>query len=298
MLDANIVQSQGRHAYLIICHNNFKILQMLLSAIDDDRNDIYIHVDKKTEDVPFEDIRAAVCHSPLTFIERMSVNWGGYSQICVELALLSEATKKPHSYYHLISGVDFPLKSQADIHQFFDDNAGKEYISFDQCKERMEEFKDRIRYYHWLQDKIGRNRGKLIAIMYRLENASLRIQRMLKVDRLKRCPYEIKKGAQWFSITHNLATYLLSQNNIKKYFGKSLCTDELVVQTLAYASPYRDNIAGSNLRFIDWYRGDPYTFTSDDYSQLVASDQLFARKFDENVDLNIVKMLLEYVKTK
>lgn len=223
---------------------------------------------------------------------------GGYSQICVELALLSEATKKPHSYYHLISGVDFPLKSRADIHQFFDDNAGKEYIAFDQCKERMEEFKDRIRYYHWLQDKIGRNRGKLVAIMYKLEDASLRMQHVLKVDRLKRCPYEIKQGANWFSITHDLAVYLLSQKNIKKYFGNSLCADELVVQTLAYASPYRDNIIGSNLRFIDWYRGDSYTFTSDDYSQLVASDQLFARKFDENVDLNIVKMLLEYVKTK
>ena len=298
MPDANIVQSQDRHAYLIICHNNFKILQMLLSTIDDDRNDIYIHVDKKAVDVPFEDIRGAVCHSPLTFIERVSVNWGGYSQINVELALLSEATKTPHAYYHLISGVDFPLKSQADIHQFFDDNAGKEYIAFDRCEERMEEYKDRIRYYHWLQDKIGRNSGKLVAIMYRLENASLRIQSMLKVDRLKYCPYEIKKGAQWFSITHNLATYLLAQKNIKKYFGKSLCTDELVVQTLAYASPYRDNIAGNNLRLIDWCRGKPYTFTSDDYSQLMESDRFFARKFDENVDLNIVEMLLEHVKTK
>lgn len=77
MSDANIVQSQDRHAYLMICHNNFKILQMLLSAIDDDRNDIYIHVDKKAVDVPFEDIRGAVCHSPLAFIERVSVNWGG-----------------------------------------------------------------------------------------------------------------------------------------------------------------------------------------------------------------------------
>lgn len=66
-----------RHAYLIICHNNFKILRMLLSAIDDVRNDIYIHVDKKTQNVPLEDIRNAVCHSPLTFIERAFVNWGG-----------------------------------------------------------------------------------------------------------------------------------------------------------------------------------------------------------------------------
>ena len=58
------------------------------------------------------------------------------------------------------------------------------------------------------------------------------------------------------------------------------------------------NIAGNNLRLIDWCRGKPYTFTSDDYSQLVESDRLFARKFDENVNLNIVEMLLEHVKTK
>lgn len=82
MPNENIVQSQNRHAYLIICHNNFKILQMLLSAIDDDRNDIYIHVDKKTVDVPFEDIQGAVCHSPLTFIERLSINWGGVLANC------------------------------------------------------------------------------------------------------------------------------------------------------------------------------------------------------------------------
>lgn len=50
---------------------------MLLSAIDDDRNDIYIHVDKKIVDVPFEDIRSAVCQSPLTFIERTFANWVG-----------------------------------------------------------------------------------------------------------------------------------------------------------------------------------------------------------------------------
>lgn len=66
-----------RHAYLIICHNNFEILQMLLSAIDDDRNDIYIHVDKKAVDVPFEEIKKSVCHSSVTFIKRLSINWGG-----------------------------------------------------------------------------------------------------------------------------------------------------------------------------------------------------------------------------
>ena len=38
-----------RHAYLIIAHNEPEILQMLISALDDARNDIYVHIDKKSK---------------------------------------------------------------------------------------------------------------------------------------------------------------------------------------------------------------------------------------------------------
>lgn len=36
-----------KHAYLIIAHNQFALLKELLKSIDDERNDIYIHIDKK-----------------------------------------------------------------------------------------------------------------------------------------------------------------------------------------------------------------------------------------------------------
>ena len=110
--------SKNRHAYLIIAHGNIKILEMLLSAIDDDRNDIFVHVDKKAEGFPFAEIRDTVHRSKITFIERISVNWGGYSLAKVEFELLKEATKTEHAYYYLLSGVDFPLKSQDAIHCF------------------------------------------------------------------------------------------------------------------------------------------------------------------------------------
>ena len=100
---------------------------MLLSAIDDDRNDIYIHVDKKTVDVPLEDIRSAVCHSPLTFIERMSVNWGVLADMCG-----ARTSVGGHEKTAFLLSSDIWCGFPAEIHQFFDDNAGKEYISFDQ----------------------------------------------------------------------------------------------------------------------------------------------------------------------
>ena len=35
------------HAYMIIAHNQFELLERLIAALDDERNDIYIHIDKK-----------------------------------------------------------------------------------------------------------------------------------------------------------------------------------------------------------------------------------------------------------
>ena len=38
-----------KHAYLIMAHNNPYILKKLLNLIDDKRNDIYLHIDKKSK---------------------------------------------------------------------------------------------------------------------------------------------------------------------------------------------------------------------------------------------------------
>ena len=33
-----------KHAFLIIAHNEYPILEVLLSMLDDERNDIYLHI--------------------------------------------------------------------------------------------------------------------------------------------------------------------------------------------------------------------------------------------------------------
>ena len=51
----------------------------------------------------------------------------------------------------------------------------------------------------------------------------------------------------------------------------------------------------ANMRFIDWKRGDPYLFHSSDFNELISSDLLFARKFNEDVDNDIIIKIKEYV---
>lgn len=281
-----------KHAYLIMCHSNFKILAKLVSALDNPRNDIYIHVDSKVNSLNKLKKMLTVKKATLTFTRRINVNWGGFSQIKAELILLEEATKNEHAYYHLMSGVDMPLKSQEEIFRFFDDNQGQEFIGIDEISEDGEAFSARIKYYHLLQDIIGRNSGVHIAIAEKIEQMLLKFQAVMKVNRLKSVSTPIYKGANWFSITHPLAEYLLNNKKlIKQLFGNGLCADELFLQTITMASPYAGNVVNDTLRYIDWNRGFPYIFKMEDYNELVSSPKLFVRKFDENVDMEVVERL-------
>lgn len=44
------MEQSDKHAYCIMAHGNWKQLQLLVTLIDDRRNDIYLHVDAKSVD--------------------------------------------------------------------------------------------------------------------------------------------------------------------------------------------------------------------------------------------------------
>ena len=77
----------NKHAYLIVAHNNFYILEKLIRLIDDTRNDIYLHIDKKTKNFDFEYFKKIPKHSNIYFIKRLNVGWGAFSLIKTELSL-------------------------------------------------------------------------------------------------------------------------------------------------------------------------------------------------------------------
>jgi len=278
-----------RHAYLIMAHHQFDFLRELLLALDDVRNDIYLHIDQKVTDFDWQGFSHLLQYSSLFFTDRIPVHWGGYSQICCELTLLEAAVKKHYAYYHLLSGSDFPLKSQDEIHAFFHRHAGKEFLAFDAISaDPPRHVRERISLYHFFRES-----SSLLA-----EPADMilsRIQRLLKVNRLKGQHLPIQKGANWFSITDAFVRYVLSQKAwIEKHFRYSVCADELFLQTLAFLSPFREQLYDpygkanppGNLRYVDWERGsgsNPYTFQEEDRDLLTSLPHLFARKFDHNI---------------
>lgn len=65
-----------KHAYLIIAHTVDKTLNTLLELIDDPRNDVFLHMDKKNKSFNKDDLYKFK-HSPLYLTDRISVSWGG-----------------------------------------------------------------------------------------------------------------------------------------------------------------------------------------------------------------------------
>lgn len=280
-----------KHAYLIMAHQDFRLLCKLVSKLDDSRNDIYIHVDKRATDFDPDQIRTNAAR--VYFVKRMKVNWGAYSQVRCELDLMRHAYDKgPYVYYHLLSGQDLPLKSQEDIHEFFSKNQGKEFLRATDICNMDKAIWDRIDYYWPLQEKIGRNKGKLVAIFSKIQEMLFCFQKKLKIHRIERVQGTYFKGANWFSITEDLVEYVLRQESqIEKLFRFTHCADEFFLQTVAMNSPLKENIENEYLREIDWKRGSPYTFRTEDFSMLKNSPALFARKFNSAIDEHIIDLI-------
>ena len=265
-----------KHAYLVLAHQDFRMLDRLMSLLDDERNDIYIHVDRKVSVIP----QIKVQYSKLFFLNnRIDARWGDYSLVEAELALFETSYKSgDYSYYHLVSGVDLPIKSQDYIHSFCEKNNGKEFIGFAN-NVSVDELKWRTQHYFIFP----RNFKSKNFVIRAIRATFVKLQDILSY---KRSVEQIKKGAQWCTISCDFVDYIL-QNKRKIYelFHHTYCPDEMFIQTLCWNSDFRsrvfdmsDEFSGCR-RFIKWDNGELQPLQARDMSEMHASDAWFARKF-------------------
>ena len=287
----------NKHAYLIIAHNNWEQLKFLISVLDDVRNDIYLHIDIKARDFNKDEFVDIVKFSKLFFVERTNVIWGDYSQIRSELVLLEASTKNgPYKYYHLLSGIDMPIKSQDEIHDFFD-KSNYEFLEYPDFDDRAEASR-RTRYHYLWQNKVGKSRD---CRTRKIREKIVKLEKILGVNRSSKFYEQLGKGANWFSITEDFAGYVIDNLEfVKKNFKNTICADEVFLHTLLKQSTFKDNWYGfynrdiqyQNVRYTDWERGKPYVFDKDDFFELAKGPYMFARKFDDRIICDEVKDFL------
>ena len=284
-----------RHAFLIIAHNNPFTFQTLIELLDDKDNDIFIHIDKKVNIKDFQSIKCN--YSQLIFINnRKDVRWGDFSQIECELELYQYAYNYgKYEYFHLLSGVDLPIKNNKYIHDFFYKNRGKEFIGIDNNSTLQREIGNKVLLYHILTPYY-----KNYKLAEKLDNIFTKVQVFAKIHRPQYYTC-YRKGTNWASLSERCVAFLLNKHNeIYKNFKHTKCADEIYKQTIIINSPFKENIYSmedeynSNQREIDWLRGNPYEYKEDDFNILKNSNKLFARKFSDN-NKKIVILIKRYL---
>lgn len=293
----------SKHAYLIIAHSEPEIFSVLVSLLDDSRNDIYVHIDKKTDISLFKTVQTE--YSKLFFLEnRIDVRWGDISQVATEFLLMETARQQgPYIYYHLISGVDLPLHSQDYIHSFIEALGNdKEFISI----ATEYDYKNRIdvshktSYYRFFTRYL-KNDGTIKSIFFNFLSSSIVfVQKKLGLKRTY--DMELRKGGNWMSITDNLCRFLIDQKTyVMDKFKYTLCQDEIAIPSIILSSTFneqrycKNDPSRSDMRLIDWKKGSPYTWTMNDYDELVNSDKIFARKFSSK-HIDVVYALYKHIK--
>lgn len=284
-----------KFAYLIMVHDSPELLKILLRSLDDKNNEIFLHIDKKSNLIDVTELQDFTKNAQLNIYSKFNVYWADMSQTKCQLFLLGKATKTYHDYYHLLSGHDLLLKNNNDIQMFFQKHEGINFVHFEShsfCQ------KENARYYHFLFGVIQRtNNSRLKTFMQKVERKLIKIQKKLGVQR------EIYCGANWFSITHGLASDMLrNKRKVMRRIRFTISSDETMLQTFIkvfsknhyrFYSESEDDYR-SIMRLIDWNRGGPYVWKIDDFQELIESGMLMARKFDEKIDIEIVKKITEY----
>ncbi|GEM68184.1 glycosyl transferase [Sphingobacterium mizutaii NBRC 14946 = DSM 11724] len=278
-----------KHAFLIIAHQDFEILSILLKQLDDCRNDLFIHLDKKVKIMP----KLSCQKSRLFFVQddkRINVRWGDITQIEAELALFDLAKNNgSYSFYHMISGVHLTLVNQDDFHFFFDSYPNHQvFTPLSQYNGELEEKGNMINPF---MKRFNDNR--FIQILRRI---GIKFQKISKLRINK--DRKFSKASNWVSISEAAVIYILERKKeILKRYKFTMCGDELFIPTeLSYSELNFMIIYSNKLLFQEFKGANARVFSDEDVELVLQSNCLFARKFSSS-HIQIVEKILDRIKS-
>jgi hypothetical protein len=114
-------------AYLILAHQNPRLLQRVIKTLSSENCAFFIHIDRKSSMEQF----SGIAGKHIFFsTERLPVYWGEFSQVEAALLLVQQAlaSQQHFDYFILMQGSDYPLRSETYIHNFLEQNRGLEFM--------------------------------------------------------------------------------------------------------------------------------------------------------------------------
>ena len=300
--------------YLILAHKNPLQLSRMIERLDDGASKFFIHLDAKT---PIESFTACLEGAHIRFIEpRERCVWGDFSIVRATIHLM-EAASKEQGVFILMSGQDYPIQSQGYINAFLESNKGFDFIEIEPLEEKWKPkmVKDKLEHYHILHSE---ERGhsncyapfahcsvfqKLRTLMHLLKGRLSQKNFRLLCSLPKRvAPFERQyAGSQFWAFSER--TFYAVLNYIREhkaalegYYKYTSSPDEIYFHSVLMNLVAKDSTIKlkEQITYVNYFRKNN-VFVSEDFDKLTSEKgKLFARKFDTDIDIEILNKLDSY----
>jgi hypothetical protein len=296
-------------AFLILTHNQIELVYRQIDALSHPDHHFFIHPDKKYKlNIKDEYTNNRQVHFT---VNRIRVNWGGFSIVRATLNLIREALASgiKFDYFILASDHCFPIKPSCDIRSFLKRNNGFSFIEiyplpYEKLKEKgLNELGLEKYHYPVFFDQLSFIRKGSFSFGHKIYHPKKLLFRILTfllrtMGYKRKIPSNLVPcfGSQWWVLHSDAVNYVIKyiEQNPKVFnlFKYTWAPDELFFHSILYSSPLANNIRLISLWYIDWSaNGPPKTLDYDDIDALLQSEALLARKFDVNKSLNLIHRL-------
>jgi len=315
--------------YLLLAYDNPKQLNRIVQSLNTSNTWFYIHIDKKSKRDFF--IVELSKFKNITFVnveDSEDVIWADFSTVSATLKCLKLiSTLNIKGYCVLISEHDYPVKTNVEIINYFESNYGKLFIATNLLNSKAENslgtYNQRINSYKF---NISSKKGDFVIIpsiwkkFFYSRKTYLNIYKLFKNKKvfslinlfiLRKAPIIIDHywGSQWWAIPNEnikeILDFINTNPKILAYYKYTLAVDELFFQTiLKHIDTQKINKSIFDVRptFMKWQNNasSPKILLTNDFDELVSLPNrfLFARKFNERIDSNILDMLDIHLKNK
>jgi hypothetical protein len=273
--------------YLILAHKNPSQLHRMISRLNGEGASFFVHINRREPAMYHYAVATLAEFSNVYFVKSQEIWWGTFSIVKAILVGMQQIVESGMAYDRLVllSGQDYPIKSNRYIQEFFTQAADKNYVGYFSISSQNI-------WTHCEGKYNAKRRTENFYLLYRSKIIGLPLKRKL--------PYSMATygGSLWFNLTRECVEYIVGfVENDRKYVGfmkHTFLPDEIFFQTLLLNSPMRPTIVNNDLRYIDWEKANPTppaTLMVEDFENLRQSSALYARKFDLDRDGEIFDLI-------
>jgi hypothetical protein len=285
-------------AYIVLSHRNPpQVLRLVRALAEGPAARVLVRHDPRYSNLPESAIEAAGGEAIEDTIE---VEWADWSHLALMLSCLAEARRRVDPDWALIlSGQDYPLRPMAAIEAELERSAADARIGAVREVETRrpggdDEFYLRCRYSHYSRPRfLPDPPRRLRPLVY-----ARAMPPLVGVRRLRSAPLRFYASADWLTLGRSALEAVLEaagDRRLMRHFRRVAVPSESFFASVLLADPDLV-VEHDNRRFAPFsYPGAPHpdTLTTDDLERILASGADFARKFDSEIDSEVLDRLDE-----